>query len=157
MIKFMKKAEQEMTKKAEQKSSESTMSSDSENESVDNSSHFRAVVADYVNDCPVEQMGRFQKKIYKQMKETGTHRLSLNLLDHSTNYRLIAKEYRDKISNGSAGTFAINKARFIFVTCAQHMLRIGNSSSVLERAFSDSIRSLSCRRHKLRNNLITDF
>ena len=156
MITHMKKAEREMIKKSEQ-SSESTISSDSETENVDNFSQFSDVVEDYAHDCPADQMGRYQKKLFNQLKKSGVHRLSLNLLDYSTTFRLLAKEYRDKISNGNVNTFAVNRARFIFSDSAQHILRIGNSSSLLERSFSDSIRSLSSRRHKLRNNLITPF
>lgn len=153
MLKVIKKTEQSMTRKP---SSESTVSSDSESESGDSNHYLTDIIRDYSSESE-NLIGRFQKRVSKQLKDSGVHPLSMNLVEYSTMYRQLAQEYLEKFTTGSASTFAINRMRYLFCVGAQHSMRIGNSSSVLERSFSDSVRSSAGRRVRTRNNLINDF
>lgn len=151
MLKIIKKTDAEMSKKSS-KSGEPALSSDSENECLDSEFNFREVLRDYISNDSVE--GRFLKKLKKKLTDHHIHPLSLDLVPYSDVYRELANEFCSKLINGSAQTYLLNKARYYLCLCAEMILRIGNSSSVLERAFSDSLICVGGRRVRLRKDLI---
>ena len=148
----MLKAENEITKTSQAPSS---FSSDSENEGDDQKRVFTEVIEDYSKFTTPEQMPRFQRKIVKDMRSHEIDPTSLNLLEYSELYRNMASEYQHKFTSGNISSYSQNRARYIFCLCAEKVMRIGNSSSVIERAFSDALRSIDGRRGgNLRNDLI---
>lgn len=146
MVNVMKNCEKELAPKS---SDSIAMSSDSESESVDPEFHYREVIEDYVKSSSIGSKGRFQKQLSKKLTDRQIHPLTLNLIPYSTVYRELETEFSSKIVSGSVHTYPMNKARHVFCLSAQKLLRIGNSSSVIERAFSDSLRSVAGRRNCL--------
>lgn len=124
--------------------------SDSEAEVSDESMYFSTVIDDY---CDPASTGRFQRKLVTKYLDEISSPDSLNLLEWSKMYIKMEDEYDDLLKKSKSASYAINKAKYIFATVAQLFLRIGNSSSVLERAFADAVRSIANRRVQLRNDI----
>ena len=157
MVGVMHKREKDLSTMAPKSSDSLTMSSDSEDESIDPGFHFREVIEDYIKDSSTGKKGRFQKKLSEKLTEKQIHPLSMELTPYSAVYRELEKEYCSKLATGNVHTYPMNKARYVFCLAAKYLLQIANSSSVIERAFADSLRSIAGRRNKLRKNLIYDL
>ena len=145
----MNQAEAELFSKSQARNDGVALSSDSETDQEDESRYFQEVIDDYTDPEPT---GRFQKKLMPKLDSISSIG-SLDLLEWSKLYISIETEYYGRLNTSKANQFATNKARYIFATCAQLSLRIGNSSSVLERAFGDAVRSIANRRVQLRNDI----
>ena len=157
MVGVMKNCEKDLSAMAPKSSDSIHMdSSDSDSEIMDPEFHYRKVIDDYLKPSD-GKMGHFQKKVSRKLDEHQIHPLSLQLSQYSKIYRELANEYCQKLATGNVHTYPLNKARYVFCLSSGKILRIGNSSSVIERDFSDSIRSIAGRRVKLRKNLINDL
>lgn len=158
MLRFMLKTEKDVTKQPRKSTAQTpcSFSSDSENENEDQiKTDFQQVIDEYSKITQPEQMPKFQKKIVKDMRTYNIDSTSLNMLEYGKLYQNMASEYQQKFTSGNVGSFAQNRARYFFSLCSEKVMRIGNSSSVIERAFSDALRSIDGRRGgKLRKDLI---
>lgn len=151
----MLQAEAELFAKPQARNDAAALSSDeSETDQEDETKHFQEVIDDYADPEPA---GGFQKKVLAKLDTYISSRDSLDLLEWSKLYINIENEYFGRLNTSKSNRFAIIKARYIYCICSQLALRIGNSSSVLERSFGDAVRSIANRRVQLRNDINSIF
>ena len=110
-----------------------------------------------------EKYALFERVVDEYCSVNGTLSRScvkaMDAIDDENQYRRFAKIYREmeKIFLAKSARAETSKkreesyARAMFCKCAHMTLRNGNSSSILERSFSDSLRSCSDRKVKKRN------
>ena len=106
---------------------------------------FRKVVDDYT-----DSNSPFAKTFFKSKNEYETE--PNRYKRYAMLYRLYADGYtRRALKSDSKSKEREYKARVLFCRVAEMALRNGNSSSILERSFSDAIRSCSDKKNNRRN------
>ena len=149
MFKSMIQAEKELFAKAQAQGG--SLSSDSEaDDQDDETKYFQEVIDDYAD---TSSAGRFQKRIVSRLDNFISSSDSLHLMEWSKLFISVESYFFERLSCSKTTKYALVKASYLFGTGGQLALRIGNSSSVLERSFGDAVRSVANRRVQLRNDI----
>ena len=121
---------------------------------IDTTSFYKKVIDDYA-DTDDDNVGWFRKAILDEMRKIELfNSWTLALLEHAKLYRNLEQKYHSAIKRNT--NIHTNRARYLFCAVAICLLRMGNSSAILERIFGDSLRSVCNRRTCIRKDNILE-
>ena len=134
------------------KASESDGSdSESDQEGTDARVFYNQVIDDYISTDNAN-VGRFQKIFTEEMERLDIDEWTLQLMEHAKLYRTLETKCYQLFAGGK--NVQQNRARYLFCCAAQIILRMGNSSAILERIFGDTLRSAGQKRTSIRKDSI---
>ena len=130
-------------------SSESEADSSQSQSQADKLKIFESVINDYLGET--DQKGKIGS-LHKSILEYSTRHHKNEMKQKALMYLKLEKAYMQKVDETKhEGKKTLYKARALLCHIASQILRSSNSSSIIERCFSDSLRSVSDKRVQLRN------